>query len=45
MRMIFDLLEEIVVLKVSDSRTTRRMFPSNLDPRVHELLRSGRSGP
>jgi hypothetical protein len=38
MSMIFDLLERVVVLKVADGCRARRMFPSNLDPRVYELL-------
>ena len=38
MRMIFDLLEGIIILKVSDGSRTRRMLPSNIDPRIYELL-------
>lgn len=38
MRMIFDILAGVDVLKVGSGPTLRRRFPSNLDPRVYELL-------
>lgn len=38
MRMIFDILEGVLVLKTVSGPATRRVFPSNLDPRVYELL-------
>lgn len=38
MSMIFDILSGIQIVKLSDGRTTRRRLPSNIDPRVYELL-------
>lgn len=38
MRMIFDILDGTQVLKIGDGSSIIRRFPSNLDPRVYELL-------
>lgn len=38
MRMIFDILEGIQVLKIGRTSSTRRRFPTNIDARVYELL-------
>ena len=38
MSMIFDILSGVLVVKIGDGLTTRRRLPSNLDPRVYELL-------
>ena len=38
MSMIFDILSSVLVVKNGNALTTRRRLPSNLDPRLYELL-------
>jgi hypothetical protein len=38
MSMIFDILSGVQILRLCNGTTTRRRLPSNIDPRVYELL-------
>jgi transposase len=38
MTMIFDIMETVLVMKMRDGTRIKRMLPSNIDPRVYELL-------
>jgi transposase len=38
MSIIFDILSGVQILKLCNGTTTRRRLPSNIDPRVYELL-------
>lgn len=38
MSMIFDILEGVLIIKMREGPRIRRFLPSNLDPRVYEIL-------